>query len=81
MTYISIFAALAFACGIIAADIVPVPAAAGLAGAGFCLPAMWALRHRMRCALILLLCLMFSLGLFRLAWESRQYEALPAYLA
>ena len=31
MTYISIFAALAFACGIIAADIVPVPAAAGLA--------------------------------------------------
>ena len=26
MTYISIFAALAFACGIIAADIVPVPA-------------------------------------------------------
>mgnify|MGYP001024747963 FL=1 len=81
MTYISIFAALAFACGIIAADIVPVPAAAGLAGAGFCLPAMWALRHRMRWALILLLCLMFSLGLFRLAWESRQYEALPAYLA
>ena len=81
MTYISLFAAIALASGIIAADILPVPAGAGLAGVGFCLPAMWIGRRRFRCVLVLFLCMMFSLGLFRLAWENRQYESLPSYLA